>query len=126
MSICLVLELEIRFLATAIVPLLSSFMMVGDLALSVMSDNSLLSHTASCTAIPSATYSALVHVVDNATTGCLLLVQLSAHPDIKNKCKRVRLPPIRQDYQPTSARASTTIFTKSHVIYMNINHISHE
>ena len=48
-----------------------------------MSDNNLLSHIASCVAALRATYSA--SVVDSATTGCFLLDQAMAAPDIINR-----------------------------------------
>jgi len=41
------------------------------------------SHVASCAAVQIAMYSA--SVVDNATTGCLLLNQLTTAPDITRK-----------------------------------------
>ena len=57
-------------------------MIVGDFGVALMSDNSLLNHSASCEAVLSATYSA--SAVDNATTGYFLLNQLIAPPDMPN------------------------------------------
>ena len=56
-------------------------MIVGVPGVALMSDSNLLSQTASCPPVLSATYSA--SVVDKATTGCFLLSQLIAH--IMNK-----------------------------------------
>ena len=68
-------------------PWLSSLMTVGIFGEALISDNSLLNQTTSCVAAPSATYSA--SVVDSVTTGCFLLSQLIAPPDITNKLPEV-------------------------------------
>ena len=58
-------------------------MIVGVIGVILMSDNSLLKHTASCVAVLSATYSA--SVIESATTDCYLLSQIIAPPDMANR-----------------------------------------
>ena len=58
-------------------------MSIGVCGGALMSDNNLLSNTASCVAALRATYFA--SVVDSAITGCFLLVQAMAAADITVK-----------------------------------------
>ena len=58
-------------------------MIVGVVGVTLMSDNSLLNHIASCVAVLSVIYFA--SVAESATTDCFLLSQLIAPPDMTNR-----------------------------------------